>query len=84
MAHVRSLVEKLNYKDDEKPLREPNKVVADFCPTNNVGYSADLNVISQKQSIVPHSVGLNLTLDLFGQSVNLFEVRLVDNQSLVY
>ena len=46
-----------------------------FCPKNNVGWDVDANLIYAAKSFIPRSASLNLTLDLFGQSVNLFEVR---------
>ena len=58
-----------------KPLTSRNVVAADFCATNNVGYNADVNLIYSDKGYVPRSATLNLTLDFFGQSVNLFEVK---------
>ncbi|KAK3861716.1 hypothetical protein Pcinc_032352 [Petrolisthes cinctipes] len=40
----------------------------------NAGASVDSNVIFSSKSYLPRSAMLNLTLDLFGESVNLFEV----------
>lgn len=45
-----------------------------FCPINNVGWDVDANLIYATKSFIPRSASMNLTLDLFGQSVNLFEV----------
>ena len=40
----------------------------------NLGAAVESNVIFSSQSYLPRSAMLNLTLDLFGESVNLFEV----------
>lgn len=40
----------------------------------NIGASAESNVIFSQRSFVPRSASLNLTTDVFGHSVNLFEV----------
>nr|UNP37702.1 dLp/HDL-BGBP protein [Scylla paramamosain] len=40
----------------------------------NVGASVESNVIFSSKSFLPRSGMLNLTMDLFGESVNLFEV----------
>ncbi|KAK4294435.1 hypothetical protein Pmani_032941 [Petrolisthes manimaculis] len=40
----------------------------------NAGASVDSNVIFSSKSYLPRSAMFNLTLDLFGESVNLFEV----------
>jgi hypothetical protein len=40
----------------------------------NLGASGEANVIYSQQSYIPRSVSLNLTTQLFGHSVNLFEV----------
>lgn len=44
-----------------------------FSESLNVGAAAESNVIFTPQSYLPRSATLNLTLDLFGQSVNIFE-----------
>ena len=46
----------------------------EFCNINNAGWDVDANIIHGK-SIIPRSASLNMTIDLFGQSVNLFEVN---------
>lgn len=38
------------------------------------GFGMDGNVIYSTASYLPRSLGLNLTLDLFGESLNLLEV----------
>lgn len=40
----------------------------------NIGASAESNIIFSQKSYVPRSASLNLTTDVFGHSVNLFEV----------
>jgi len=45
----------------------------DFCNINNAGWDIDANIIHGK-SIIPRSASLNMTIDMFGQSVNLFEI----------
>lgn len=45
-----------------------------FFEEYNVGGSYDSNVIFSPSSYVPKSAMLNLTVDLFGQSINLMEV----------
>jgi hypothetical protein len=51
----------------------------------NAGGSVESNVIFSTKSYLPRSATLNLTLDLFGQSVNLFELggRIEGFESLV-
>ena len=80
MDRTRRLVKKMNLErsfpvDLRKYSR--NMVAADFSSINNAGYDADLNVIYSSKSFIPRSAQLNLTLDVFGQSVNLFEVNFV-------
>jgi len=45
-----------------------------FSETMNVGASVESNLIWSTNSFVPRSAMLNLTVDVFGQSVNLLEV----------
>ena len=51
-----------------------NLEVSTYWPESNVGGSAESNIIFSSQSYLPRSATLNLTLDLFGQSVNLLEL----------
>jgi len=44
-----------------------------FCTVNNAGWEVDANVIYSTDSFLPRSASFNLTLDLFGQSVNLLQ-----------
>jgi len=43
----------------------------------NVGANAESNIIYSQRSFLPRSVSLNVTTDIFGQSVNLFEVSIL-------
>ena len=45
-----------------------------FWPETNIGGSAESNVIFSSRSYLPRSASLNLTIDLFGQSVNLLDL----------
>ena len=74
--NARRLIKKLSLdrsfpKDLFKYSR--NIATSDFCNINNAGWDIDANVIHGK-SFIPRSASLNMTLDMFGQSVNLFEV----------
>lgn len=77
--HVRRLVNKLNMgwsfpKDIRRFSR--NLAVSDYCNINNAGWDADTHVVYSPNSFLPRSASMNLTIDLFGQSVNLFEFGL--------
>lgn len=45
-----------------------------FWPELNVGGTVESNLIFSSQSYLPRSANLNLTIDLFGESVNLMEI----------
>lgn len=45
-----------------------------FFDKMNAGVTAESNVIFSPQSYLPRSANINLTVDVFGESVNLFEV----------
>jgi len=45
-----------------------------FSDVMNMGARADSNIIFSTDSYVPRSAMVNLTMDMFGQSVNLFEM----------
>ena len=51
----------------------------------NVGGSVESNIVFSSHSYLPRSASLNLTMDLFGQSVNLFDIgaRVEGFESLV-
>jgi len=80
---VRRMVKKMNLErsfpvDLRKYSR--NMVAADFSSINNAGYDADLDVVYSSKSFIPRSAHLNLTLDVFGRSINLFEVNIRENE----
>lgn len=84
--NARRLVKKLNLeKSFPNDLRKysRNMVVSDFCPINNAGWDIDTNVIYAPKSFIPRSASMNLTLDLFGQSINLLEVTFILNWKLL-
>ena len=62
-----------------------NLELSSYWPDLNAGGSVESNIIFSSQSYLPRSASLNLTLDLFGESVNLFELgaRLEGFESLV-
>ncbi len=62
-----------------------NLEVSSYLQDLNVGGTVESNVIFSSQSYLPRSANLNLTLDLFGESVNLLELgaRLEGFESLV-
>lgn len=45
-----------------------------FWPELNLGGTVESNVIFSSQSYLPRSANLNLTVDLFGESINLMEI----------
>lgn len=51
-----------------------NYEISSFFDSINVGGSVESNVIFTEDSYLPKSAMLNLTLDLFGQTVNVFEM----------
>jgi Domain of unknown function (DUF1943) len=74
---VRRLINKLQLDRSFKvDLRKYSRNFANthFCSINNAGWELDANVIYSTKSFLPRSASMNLTLDLFGHSVNLFEV----------
>ena len=62
-----------------------NLEVSSYWPDVNVGGTVESNVVFSSRSYLPRSANLNLTVDLFGESVNLFELgaRLEGFESLV-
>jgi hypothetical protein len=62
-----------------------NLEASSYWPDLNVGATVESNVVFSSQSYLPRSATLNLTLDLFGESLNLFELgaRLEGFESLV-
>jgi len=43
------------------------------------GMGLDSNLIFSQASYIPRSTSLNLTLDLFGESINVFEVKITEH-----
>ncbi len=62
-----------------------NLEASSFSKELNIGGTVESNIIFSSQSYLPRSASLNLTLDLFGQSVNLLELgaRVEGFESLV-
>ncbi|KAI5644619.1 lipoprotein amino terminal region domain-containing protein [Phthorimaea operculella] len=46
-----------------------------FFDQYNAGGNYEANVIFSPDSYIPRSVGLNLTIDMFGESINIFEMK---------
>lgn len=64
----------LNEFDIDKRKFSRNVELSAFSHLLNIGGTAESNLIWSSGSYVPRSANLNLTVDLFGQSVNLLEV----------
>ncbi|XP_052130120.1 apolipophorins-like, partial [Frankliniella occidentalis] len=85
---LRELVEsdflKNKFKTDVRKFSR-NYEGSQFFDKLNAGVTAESNVIFSPQSYLPRSANLNLTVDVFGESVNLFEVgaRLEGFESVV-
>lgn len=80
--NARRLVKKLSLdKSFPADLRKysRNIAVTHFCNINNAGWDIDTNIVYAPKSFIPRSASMNLTLDLFGQSVNVFEVTIIDS-----
>jgi hypothetical protein len=60
--------------DMDKRKFSRNIEMSTFSELLNVGASVESNLIWSGNSFVPRSASLNLTVDMFGQSINLFEV----------
>lgn len=52
-----------------------NYEISSFFDSINMGGSVESNVIFTEESYLPRSAMLNLTLDLFGETVNVFEMQ---------
>lgn len=75
--HVRRLINKLQLDRSFKvDLRKYSRNFANshFCSVDNAGWDLDVNVVYSTKSFLPRSASMNLTVDLFGHSVNLFEI----------
>jgi len=60
--------------DVDKRKFSRNIELSTFNEMLNLGASVDSNLISSSGSYIPRSASVNLTVDMFGQSVNLMEV----------
>ena len=76
--HARRLIRKLNlnrsFPTDLLKFSR-NLVNNHFCTEHNAGWELDANIIYSTKSFIPRSASLNMSVDLFGQSFNLFEVN---------
>ena len=63
---------KLNYLDPTKYSH--NYEMSYFSEVLNAGVNGDANIVFSPKSFVPRAASLNLTLELFGQAVNVFEI----------
>lgn len=74
---IRAILENIQLQkqfDLDKRKFSRNIEFSTFSELLNVGASAESNLIWSSDSFVPRSATLNLTVDVFGQSVNLLEV----------
>lgn len=76
-ASVRAILENTQLQkqfDLDKRKFSRNVEFSTFSELLNVGGSVESNLIWSADSFIPRSAMLNLTVDVFGQSVNLLEV----------
>lgn len=76
-SDIRSIVENQQLKgmyDMDKRKFSRNIEISKYFDMLDLGAKAESNVIFSTQSFVPRSASLNLTVDMFGSSVNLLEV----------
>jgi len=76
-AAIRAIVENIQLQkrfDLDKRKFSRNVEFSTFSELLNVGASLESNLIWSTDSFVPRSAMANLTIDVFGQSVNLLEV----------
>jgi len=74
---VRAILENIQLQkqfDLDKRKFSRNIELSTFSELLNIGASLESNLIWSSDSFVPRSAMLNLTVDIFGQSVNLLEV----------
>lgn len=74
---IRAILEDAELKkefDMDKRKFSRNIELSTFSELLNVGATVESNLIWSGQSFVPRSASLNLTVDMFGQSVNLVEL----------
>jgi len=76
-ASIRVLLENIQLRkqfDLDKRKFSRNIEFSTFSELLNVGASVESNLIWSTESFVPRSAMVNITVDVFGQSVNLLEV----------
>jgi len=76
-ASIRAIIENIELQkrfDLDKRKFSRNIEFSTFSELLNVGASLESNLIWSTDSFVPRSAMVNLTVDVFGQSVNLLEV----------
>ncbi|CAD5111637.1 DgyrCDS929 [Dimorphilus gyrociliatus] len=76
-SDIRRIVENQELKknfDMDKRKFSRNIEISRYLEMLNLGAKAESNVIFSTQSFVPRSASLNLTVDMFGSSINLLEV----------
>lgn len=74
---IRAILENAELKkefDMDKRKFSRNIELSTFSELLNVGAAVESNLIWSGQSFVPRSASVNLTVDLFGKSINLVEV----------
>lgn len=74
---IRAILEDAKLKkefDIDKRKFSRNIELSTFSELLNFGVTTESNLIWSTSSFVPRSASLNLTVDMFGQSINLFEV----------
>ena len=74
---IRAILENAELKkefDMDKRKFSRNIELSTFSELLNVGATVESNLIWSGQSFVPRSASVNLTVDLFGKSINLVEV----------
>ncbi|CAN8028289.1 unnamed protein product [Ixodes persulcatus] len=75
--NLRSLVSSLvisNKFDSDFRKSSQNIEWSEYSEKFNLGATADANIIYHPKSFIPRSLMMNLTVDLFSHSINLFEV----------
>lgn len=73
---IRAILENAELRkeyDMDKRKFSRNVELSTFSEMLNVGASVESNLIWSEQSFVPRSASLNLTVDMFGRSINLVE-----------
>ena len=76
-ASIRAILQDAEFQknfDIDKRKFSRNIEVSTFFDSLNMGGSLESNLIWSEKSFVPRSAMVNITVDMFGQSVNLVEV----------